>query len=505
MEEAVAAAGGSVVHHAVIEDIRYEAAPIDLPRSEVERLVAREPIRLAICDDIMFLRPQSSLDIPERDDETESGAALAVEPPDDRPPVAALIDGMPVQNHQLLAGRLDVDDPDNLEEMSVLSKRDHGTAMASLILHGDRNLGERPLSRRIHLRPILYAPENGRREEPSRDRLLVDVLYRAIRRMKEGEGAGEATAPDAFLVNLSLGDPRRPFSGPMSPWAKLLDYLAESYGILFLVSAGNVTSPLPVSAFSDWTSFEDADPEDRERAVLQALADNRAWRTLLSPAEALNVVTVGAWHDDALDGSRGAAAVDPYPDGDLPNIGSALGLGHRRTIKPDIHLPGGKEQLRFRASGETLIVAPGGRYGLKAAAPGAQGERDREALTEGTSAATAPATRAAHRIFDALMDADGRSLHGDIDPQYYAVVVKAMLIHRAKWGSRADVLEQLYGPRGKGQHVARRDNIACLFGYGFPDIEEAVSCTPQRATLLGRGTISARETNVLSHTASPEP
>ena len=496
MEEAVADAGGRIVHHAVIEDIRYQAALIDLPRSEVERLVAREEIHLAICDDIMFLRPQSSLDVPERDDETESGAALTAEPPDDRSPVAALIDGMPVQNHQLLDGRLNVDDPDNLEAMSVLSAREHGTAMASLILHGDRNLGEAPISRKLHVRPVLYAPGNGRREEPRRDRLLVDVLYRAIRRMKEGDGAGEATAPGVFLVNLSLGDPRRPFSGPMSPWAKLLDYLAEHYGLLFLVSAGNVKSPLPVSAFSNWTSFEDADPEERERAVLQALADNRAWRTLLSPAEALNVITVGAWHDDAFDGSRGAAAVDPYPDGDLPNIGSALGLGHRRTIKPDIHLPGGKEQLRFRASGGTLTVVPGGRYGLKAAAPGAGGERDREALTAGTSAATALATRAAHRIFDALMDADGGSLHAGIDPQYYAVVVKAMLVHRAKWESRTDILERLYGPRGKGQHVARRDNITRLLGYGFPDVEEALSCTPHRATLLGHGTISAREANV---------
>ena len=496
MEEAVADAGGRIVHRAVIEDIRYQAALIDLPRSEVERLVAREGIHVAICDDIMFLRPQSSLDVRERDDETESGAALAAEPPDERPPVAALIDGMPVQNHQLLDGRIDVDDPDNLEAMSVLSEREHGTAMASLILHGDRNLGEAPISRKLHVRPVLYAPGNGRREEPRRDRLLVDVLYRAIRRMKEGDGAGEATAPGVFLVNLSLGDPRRPFSGPMNPWAKLLDYLAVRYGILFLVSAGNVKSPLPVSAFSDWTSFEDADPEERERAVLRALADNRAWRTLLSPAEALNVVTVGAWHDDALDGPRGAAAVDPYPDGGLPNIGSALGLGHRRAIKPDIHLPGGKEQLRFRASGGTLTVVPGGRYGLKAAAPGGGGERDREALTAGTSAATALATRAAHRIFDVLMDADGGSLHGDLDPQYYAVVVKAMLVHRAKWGSRADILDRLYGPRGKGQHFARRDNIARLLGYGFPDVEEALSCTPHRATLLGHGTISARKTNV---------
>ena len=496
MEEAVADAGGSIIHHVIIEDIRYEAALIDLPGSEIERLVAREEIHLAICDDIMFLRPQSSLDVPERDDQMESGAALAAEPPDDRPPIAALLDSIPVQNHQLLDGRLDVDDPDNLEAMSVLWEREHGTAMASLILHGDRNLGEPPISRRLHLRPVLYAPGNGRREEPRRDRLLVDVIYRAIRRMKEGDGEGEATAPEVFLVNLSLGDPRRPFSGPMSPWAKLLDYLAEHYGILFLVSAGNVKSPLPVSAFSDWMSFEDADPEEREHAVLQALADNRAYRTLLSPAEALNVVTVGAWHDDAFDGSRGAMAVDPYPDGDLPNISSAQGLGHRRVIKPDVHLPGGREQVSFRASGETLTVVPGGRHGLKAAAPSAEGERDRESPTAGTSAATALATRAAHRIFDALMDTDGGSLHGDLEPRYYAVVTKAMLVHRAKWGSRADVLDQLYGPQGQGQHFARRDNIARLLGYGFPDIKEAVSCTPHRATLLGYGTISAREANV---------
>ena len=494
MEEAVADADGSIIHHAVIEDIRYEAALIDLPGPEIERLAAREEIHLAICDDIMFLRPQSSLDVQERGDETESGTALAAEPPDDRPPIAALLDGVPVQNHQLLDRRLDVDDPDNLEAMSVLSERHHGTAMASLILHGDRNLDEPPISRKLHLRPVMYAPEGGNGEAPRRDRLLVDVIYRAIRRMKEGAGESEATAPEVFLVNLSLGDPRRPFSGPMSPWAKLLDHLAERYGILFLVSAGNVKSPLQVSAFSDWTSFEDADPEERERAVLQALADNRAYRTLLSPAEALNVVTVGAWHDDAHDGPRGAMAVDPYPDGGLPNVSSAHGLGHRRAIKPDIHLPGGREQVTFRESGATLIVVPGGRHGLKAAAPSAEGARDRESSTAGTSAATALATRAAHRIFDALTD--GGSLHGDLDPQYYAVVTKAMLVHRAKWGSRANVLEQLYGPRGQGQHSARRDNIARLLGYGFADIAEAVSCTPHRATLLGYGTVSARDANV---------
>lgn len=494
--QSIADASGSIVHHAIIEDIRYQATLIELPSSEIEYLMAREEIHLALCDDIMFLRPQLSLDVPERGDEAEAGPVPAPEPSDELPPIAALLDGIPVQNHQLLDGRLDVDDPDGFENLSVVSERVHGTAMASLILHGDRNLEELPVSRRLYLYPVLYAPGNGRDEEPRRDRLLLDVIYRAVRRMKEGDNEGEATAPEVVLVNLSLGDSRRPFSGPMSPWARLLDHLADHYRILFLVSAGNVRLPLPVREFPNWTSFEDAEPEERERAVLQALADHRAQRTLLSPAEALNVVTVGAWHDDAFDGPRGAGAVDPYAGGNLPNVGSALGLGHRRVIKPDLHMPGGRELVSFRSNKATLIVEPGGRYGLKTAAPDAGGELDRECLTTGTSAATALATRSAHRIFDALMDTDGGSMHGEMDPQYYAVVVKALLIHRAKWGSQGDFLDRFYGPQGQGQHSARRDNIARLLGYGLPDIEEAISCAPHRATLLGYGTISARNTNI---------
>ena len=426
------------------------------------------------------------------------GPEALVEPPADLPPIAALLDGMPVQNHRLLDGRLDIDDPDGLEAMSVVADRHHGTAMASLILHGDRNLDQLPLSRRLHVRPVLYAPGNGLREQPKQDRLLIDVIYRAVRVMMEEDGDSEATAPSVFLVNLSLGDTRRPFSGPMSPWAKLLDHLAERYGILFLVSAGNVTLPLRIGEFLDWTSFEDADPEERERAVLRALSANRAYRTLLSPAEALNIVTVGAWHDDAVDGPRGAGAVDPYGQGELPNISSALGLGHRKVIKPDIHLPGGREHVRFQASSETLVVVPepGGRSGLKAASPDPAGDLDHVCLTMGTSAATALATRAAHLLFETLMDTDGGSMHVNMDPQFYAVVVKALLVHRAKWGSRADFLDQLYGPHGRGRHTERRDNIARLLGYGFPNIEEALSCAPNRATLVGHGSIAAGETNI---------
>ena len=493
----VAEAGGAIVDHQAIEEIGYEAALIDVPAAEIERLAEREKVHLVVCDDIMVLRPQSSTDVPRPSDETEPEGAIPDEEPADLPPIAALLDGVPVQNHVLLDGRLKMDDPDGLEAMSVVAERYNGTAMASLILHGDRNVANEVLSRRLYMRPVLYAPGNRRPEEPRRDRLLIDVIYRAVRRIKEGDEEGEPTAPEVFLVNLSLGDAGRPFGGPISPWARLLDYLADRYGVLFLVSVGNVGEPLRVEGFANWKEFEDADPLDREQAVLTALSEQKAFRTLLSPAEALNPIAVGAMHDDAVAGPRGAGAVDPYATRELPNVSSALGLGHRKVVKPDIHLPGGREHLRFRATGGELTVAPesGGRSGLKAAWPDAAGNRDRTGLSMGTSAATALATRSAHLIFDALMDRDGGSMHADMEARFRAVVVKALLVHRAMWGNRAAFLDRHYGPHGQGKHGERRDNISRLLGFGFPNVEEALACAPNRATLVGHGTIAAGVAN----------
>ena len=374
--EVVAEAGGALVHHAVVEEIGYEAVLLDLPAAEIVRLAEREEVHLVICDDIMLLRPQSLADVPAPGDETGPEEAIPDDEPADLPPIAALLDGVPVQNHALLDGRLEMDDPDGLEAMSVVADRHHGTAMASLILHGDRNVANEVLSRRLYMRPVPYAPGDGLREEPRRDQLLMDVIYRAVKRIKEGDEEGGATAPEVFLVNLSLGDAGRPFGGPISPWARLLDYLADRYGILFLVSAGNLARPLRVDGFAGWIEFEDADPADREQAVLMALSEQKAFRTLLSPAEALNPITVGAMHDDAVVGPRGVVSVDPYATNELPNVSSALGLGHRNVVKPDIHLPGGREHLRFQVSGGGLVVMPesGGRSGLSAAAPDGSGQ-----------------------------------------------------------------------------------------------------------------------------------
>jgi hypothetical protein len=133
-----------------------------------------------------------------------------------RAPIAALLDGLPIQNHARVSGRLIIDDPDNLEPGYVVDRREHGTAMASLIIHGDLNRAEQPLSRPLFVLPIMQPNENGVERTPP-DRLLVDVIYRAVRRIKDGDGDQPASAPDVILINLSLGDGWRPFARVMSP------------------------------------------------------------------------------------------------------------------------------------------------------------------------------------------------------------------------------------------------------------------------------------------------
>jgi hypothetical protein len=117
----------------------------------------------------------------------------------------------------------------------------------------------------------------------------------------------------------------------------------------------------------------------------------------------------------------------------------------------------------------------------------------REGYSSGTSAATALATRAAHLIFDALSDTNNGNLLEDTDPAFYGVIVKAMLVHRAQWGSIGELLDQTWQPQGQGTHVVRRDGIARLLGYGRAAVHETMQCAANRATMIGHGEIPAGE------------
>jgi hypothetical protein len=497
LENAVEDLGGEIITSAEIPAIAYHGALIKLPPAGVQHLINRDDVALVFADQVMFLRPQASI----RSSAFETAAplgravpALAARP--ELHPIAALLDGFPLQNHALLANRLIVDDPDGLEAVALVGERHHGTAMASLIIHGDLNGDGEALARPLHVHPILYAGAAGHQEQTHPDRLLVDTLYRAIVRMKDPQAPGGPSAPDVFIVNLSLGDRRRAFAGPMSPLGKLLDYLSHRYNLLFLVSAGNVTTDVALPGFNTLQDLERADPDTLTRAFLSFVGDSQAHRSLLAPAEALNPLTIGAAHDDQVPaGFRHINSVSPYAGAGFPNVSSALGLGHRKVVKPDLMFSGGKERLRMRSNQPLVLrhpdVAQG--YGLRCAAPDPtnRGDPTRRMLSCGTSPATALASRAAHQIFDSMMDEDGGSSLAGIDPDYWPVVVKALLAHAARWPESARVIGEIFGPAGTRAHLVaeRASNISRLIGYGMPAIARVMDCSPSQATLVGYGAI----------------
>jgi hypothetical protein len=142
-------------------------------------------------------------------------------------------------------------------------------------------------------------------------------------------------------------------------------------------------------------------------------------------------------------------------------------------------------------------------FGVKAARPRAA-SITYEDFTWGTSVATALATRAAHLISDVVLDGNNGSNHADVALDYLPLVLKALMVHGAKWGDKGELLDHIFEPHGQGSHFPRRDDIARLLGYGVPDIQRVLDCTENRATLLGWGTILADQSLLYRIPLPPE-
>lgn len=479
---AIEAAGGAAIHRAAHPAFAYHAVLADIPAREIRRIAALDPHSLAGADPVAAIVPQS---VGAPIDTGDNDVLTAVPPaPSEAEPIVAVFDAVPLQAHPLLAGRLVVDDPADLEAKAV-GARIHGTAMASLAVHGDLNDPPSPISRRIYFRPVMYAPAFGD-ELFDDDRLVIDVIVEAVMRMRAGGGS------QVFIVNLSLGDRTRPFAGKISTWGRALDHLSYSYGILFLVSAGNIGEPITVAGYADEAAFHAAPPVDRNRAVLRALDGLKADRRLLAPADSLNALTIGAWHRDAVAVPfAGVSPFIPYSGQEMPNLSSRLGLGHRRSTKPDILVAGGRQPARFDPLAPTLALLshpnPSRFWGLKVAAPNSDAATGTH-FTIGTSGANALATHTAHRIFDGLERAYPQ-LIGPMPFAERAALIKAMLVHCASWRDAEQFIRPIVDPHGTMHHEHWRREVCRHLGYGFMEPDDAVACADDRATLWATGSL----------------
>lgn len=480
--------GGKVLNEHLMLDIAYHGFLVEMPAQGIQQLLDGAPPSLLRSERVMFLRPQGQATARPRGE--EAGIPDVVIPLQrvSGTPVVAMLDGLPLANHARLRGRLIIDDPDQWAEAYPAAARVHGTAMASLIAWGELDAEAQALAKPIYVRPILRpdpATHPGVECTPD-DRLLVDLVHVAVRRMFEGDGPDvPPAAPTVKVINISVGDKHRPFAGELSPWARLLDWLAHKYRVLFIVSSGNRADNLILQLPRD--SLQELTPEAQASAAMFGMMQQDMHRRLLSPAESVNALTVGACYSDSSTFNVAPRRYTLFPERGVAPY-SCIGPGFRRAIKPEVLLPGGRVLYQERPTSpatETHLAgvwhtpqAPGQRV---ASHPDANGDT---VYTRGTSNAAALATRWAARAFDVLEELRAGN-PGRLTTQYDAVMIKALLAHGANLG---DIDGHVLSARPDVDHWhAQRRLISRYAGYGVADVERALTCTEQRATLLGVG------------------
>lgn len=496
----IRAAGGQLLTSAVVPEIRYHAVLARLPINAVETLLGDiEGVQLVRADPVMFLRPVGQGVVTITGDEGLPIVEVEAAELDEVEPIVALLDGVPLEQHQALAGRLRVDDPDDYAASAPAARRNHGTAMASLILHGDLNAPEEPLSSPLYVRPLLLPGPDWVGNSPEtipEDQLPIDLTLRAIRRMYEGDGNEPPAGPTVRIVNLSIGD-KTPFSQMMSPWARLLDWVAWRYRVLVIVSAGNHWGELELEM--DQQAFRDATREELQESALEALGKHLVTRRLLPPSEAANVLTVGAANSDAAVTDQQGPARELIMSDVLAAPYSALGMGYRRAIKPDILAPGGR--LLYAASpnenGVTVspVRAPVSPPGQRVASPlGPPGTRSGTAYTAGTSNAAAITSRRAAHLHQLLSE-----LRRQVDADFLAhdgvlvCAIKALVVHGASMGEALQVISDVFSQTVPPQKL--REFVTRFVGYGAagPLVDGS---TASRATMLGGGLVGSEEAHV---------
>lgn len=490
VRRAIGDLGGRIAQNCLIEEVRYHGILGEIPANALGEIANLADIELLRCEGIMYARPVGQCAV--RTSEEEATELIEFDPEPREPtgdPIIAMLDGMPLSQHRLLAGRLIIDDPDGYENNYQATQRQHGTSIASLICHGDLNEQDRALGSPVYVRPILTpraAFDGDQIEQIPESTLPVDLIYRAVRRMFEAEGEEAPVAPSIRIVNLSIGDAARPFFRDMSPWARLLDWLSAKYNIIFVVSSGNYSTDVELSTPRE--GFRNLPAAEIEEHFLRSITEDTRNRKILSPAESINSITVGAIHDDACPAALPATLTNPLQIPNLPATYNAHGPGFRRSIKPDILLPGGRqlyqERIGTHANARLTPVHSHLAPGQLVATPGAAGELDRTHYVIGTSNAAATASRWGASLFEVLDEL--RAEHeADLPTEYDTVLVKTLMAHGAEWADARAIFERVCTTGIAANQ--RSEFIGRFLGYGLSDIGKAATCTEQLVTVLGFG------------------
>lgn len=492
VEEAVKEVGGTLLDAVEIPEIQYQGVLARVP-AQVAREIAEGVASQGVAklDEIMTIRPQSAFSAHHGLADAPEMPELPEAVPNTRRRIAALLDGYPIENHAALAGRLTVREIEVTGSAVPVDARSHGTGMASLIIHGDMHQPDSLTNHHLVAIPVLTGVAGVGESTPA-DKLPIGVIYRTLKTLVSSR---DTDLKDIVVVNHSICDAYAPFIHRPSAWAALLDYFSHHHRLLFVVSAGNVYGSVQVPDFANHAQFVAATNAARQAALLNALERSKGLRTMLSPAESVNSITVGAIHDDSAP-PPSSAVLDPFPNISMTNLVSGLGLGVYRGVKPDLVEGGGRIAAGCSnnpSGGVDIHAIPSAELGHLVATSSSSGDLRKVTRMAGTSNAAAMTTRASIQIADAVEEtfkSDRVDWHG---LKTRVPLLKALLIHTCRWGDIGAILEKSFPPADPMKWSRRRASIAKFLGYGRVDANRAISGDHNRITLLAEDEIKPED------------
>ena len=228
-------------------------------------------------------------------------------------------------------------------------------------------------------------------------------------------------------------------------------------GVLFVVSAGNIQNALEIEGIS-LGDFENISIQERQNPIRISQREQCHERTLSSPSEALNVLTVGAASQDlgsSIQNVPTRTAEICQPGEFLPAISS--GVGPFKCIKPDLIATGRHHEIAPWTKDDTLEL----RVVQETARTGSSVVWINEGVlsrSRGTSYAAALVTRFLINVPAALTEEDGPYDEHELSRIDLALLTRALAINGSVWPKTADTFyeQSVLGTMGTATNRLQR-------------------------------------------------
>jgi Subtilase family len=376
-------------------------------------------------------------------------AIQRIHPPSSQAPAVCLLDTGVNQAHPLISLALDEKDMHAYDPAWGTAANpsfggSHGTEMAGLCLYGDITHlldSNHSVALRNCIESVKILPPQGQNKPE---------LYGSI--TKECIARAEISAPKRLrvicLAVTAKGDIN---GGRPSSWSSAIDQVSigiegeRFVGCLILVSAGNANDN-----------------------SVETYPDGNATDSVHDPAQAWNVITVGAYTDKIKINDQDYPGWIPLAKrgGLCPRSTTSLVWEQQWPIKPEIVLEGGNygvdpsiqkpidgpDSLRLLTTHSDFLTTP-------------------FTITGDTSAATALAARMAAIIFAEY-------------PDFWPETVRALLVHSASWTSA-----MLNGQSLSQMNMKQKKELLRTYGYGVPSLDKALYSASNSLTLIAQDSI----------------